>query len=97
MSVRALVPSDVESIVERVHNRLERDARRCNLVNPRFSKEEFANALAGTTNQSWIVLEDGRLAGHLYGAIFETPNEGLCAWTGPDGVSFNRDESLVEL
>ena len=40
-------------------------------------------------NQTWVAEENGTIAGHLYGALLESPEYGKGAWVGPDGVSFD--------
>jgi GNAT superfamily N-acetyltransferase len=41
--------------------------------------------------------DDGRVVGHLYGALLESIEYGNGAWIGPDGVSFDNTDQLAAL
>ena len=97
MTVRLLGTTDLEAVATRVGDRLALDARRNPLINPHFSADFFMAALANATDQTWVEDDDGRIAGHLYGAVLESPEHGRGAWIGPDGVSFDTDEVLAAL
>lgn len=94
MIVRRLESHDIEGLVRRVKERLSRDARRHDLINPNFSEQHFADALRHTMGQTWVAEEAGELVGHLYGALLESPEYGKGAWVGPDGVSFDSSDVL---
>jgi ribosomal protein S18 acetylase RimI-like enzyme len=95
--VRPLEPRDLDSVVARVRARLVNDARRNHLLNPTFSEKHFADALGEASGQIWVAEEDGEVAGHLYGALLESPEYGHGAWIGPDGVSFESEDVLANL
>jgi ribosomal protein S18 acetylase RimI-like enzyme len=97
MLVRHLEPGDLDFVVARVASNLERDALRNPLINPVFSLEEFARALAHAGGETWVSLDDRGTTGHLYGAILSDTAHGTGAWVGPDGVSFDTDEVLTSL
>jgi ribosomal protein S18 acetylase RimI-like enzyme len=97
MTVRLLGIADLEAVATRVGDRLTHDARRNPLINPHFSADLFMAALANAIDQTWVEDDDGRITGHLYGAVLESLEHGRGAWIGPDGVSFDADEGLAAL
>jgi ribosomal protein S18 acetylase RimI-like enzyme len=97
MIVRRLESHDIDRVVERVKERLSLDARRHDLVNPNFSAQLFAEALAHATNKTWVAEDAGDIVGHLYGALLESSEYGKGAWVGPDGVSFDSPDILDAL
>lgn len=97
MIVRHLEFGDIDRVVERVRQRLARDAARCSLVNPRFNASTFADALEGVRTQTWVAEDEGDVVGHLYGAQLENVEYGRGAWVGPDGVSFDTPTILDAL
>ena len=97
MVVRPLETGDIESVVERVASSLQGDATRNALINPDFSHDVFALALTSVLDQTWVALVEGRIVGHLYGAVLENAEHGRGAWIGPDGVSFDDAATLFAL
>ena len=97
MIVRRVESGDIDRIVRRARERLAHDAARNDLVNPTFDEGHFADALARAANQTWVAEENGAIAGHLYGALLESPEYGKGAWVGPDGVSFDSPDVLDAL
>ncbi len=97
MTVRTLANSDLEVVATRVRDRLIFDARRNPLINAHFAADLFASALANAADQTWVVVDHDHVAGHLYGAVLESPVHGRGAWIGPDGVSFDADDVLAAL
>ena len=97
MIVRRLESRDLESVVARVHARLARDARRNELLNPNLAERDFTRALRDAIDQTWVADEAGRVVGHLYGAVLESPEYGRGVWVGPDGVSFDDADTLAAL
>ena len=97
MLVRPLEPEDIEAVVARVASSLSSDAARNPLINPVFSHQDFALALAAVRDQTWVAVDERAVTGHLYGAILENAEHGRGAWIGPDGVSFDDAETLVVL
>jgi ribosomal protein S18 acetylase RimI-like enzyme len=95
--VRKLLPGDIGQVVQRIGARLGDDAALQPLVNPEISLDELAGALRAATASTWIALDNGRLVGHLYGALLENDVYGPGVWIGPDGVSFDSDEVLADL
>ena len=96
-SARPLEPHDVDRVVELVVARLAHDASRNHFVNPVVSAEVLGQSLRTTSDASWVVEDDGRLSGHLYGALLESDEYGRGIWIGPDGCSFDDVDSLAEL
>jgi ribosomal protein S18 acetylase RimI-like enzyme len=97
MTVRRLEPRDVDVVVSRVKERLSDDARRNPLLNADFSSEHFSRALNDAIEKTWVSEVDGRVVGHLYGALLESVEYGNGVWIGPDGVSFDGVDQLAEL
>lgn len=97
MIVRTLGRGDVDAVVTRVAERLTSEARRHPLVSPRFDARAFARALSGARAQTWVAQRTGVVAGHLYGAVLDSPEHGRAAWVGPDGVSFDDASVLAAL
>jgi ribosomal protein S18 acetylase RimI-like enzyme len=97
MIVRALGRADLPSVAARVGSRLTRDAKENSLINPSFRPEEFEGALFRATDQTWVAKSNGRIVGHLFGALLDSSEYGLSAWIGPDGVSFDSDDVLTAL
>lgn len=97
MVVRPLETGDVDQVVAIVRQRLADDARRNPLLNASFSSTPFADALVGVRDQAWVAASDGRVTGHLVGALLESPAYGRGAWWGPDGVSFDSTDTLAAL
>jgi ribosomal protein S18 acetylase RimI-like enzyme len=97
MIVRPLDSSDLDAVVARVKERLHHDAQRNPLVSPNFSDEHFSRALRDAMDQTWVAERDGRLVGHLFGALLESPEHGNGVWIGPDGVSFENIDVLADL
>jgi ribosomal protein S18 acetylase RimI-like enzyme len=95
MIVRPLQSTDLNAVADRVRDRLAEDARRNPFVNPDFHIDDFRAALLNATDLTWVAEGDGRIVGHLFGALLES--HGLGAWVGPDGVSFDSDEILFAL
>jgi GNAT superfamily N-acetyltransferase len=92
--VRRLAPPDVTRIALRVADRLDEHARREPLVSSRFHRVEFEQSLAGANDPTWVNDNNGRLTGHLFGAVIDEPRNGRQAWTGPDGCSFDFEQHL---
>jgi GNAT superfamily N-acetyltransferase len=44
-----------------------------------------------------VAEDDGRIVGHLYGALLEDETYGQGVWVGPDGASFNDVDVLGDL
>jgi ribosomal protein S18 acetylase RimI-like enzyme len=97
VTVRKLLPGDVDQVVRRIGRRLDDDAALQPLVNPTISLPELADALHAATTSTWVAFDDERLVGHLYGALLENDVYGSGVWIGPDGVSFDHDEVLADL
>jgi len=97
MTVRPLEPRDVDAVVARVRDRLRSDARRNPLLSTDFSDEHFARALTDAMDQTWVLDDNDRVTGHLYGALLESTEYGNGAWIGPDGVSFDDTDELAAL
>ena len=95
--VRRLLPSDVTHIARRVADRLDEHARREPLVSNRFHRVEFEQSLLGANDPTWVEDNNGRFAGHLFGAIVDEPRGGRQAFTGPDGWSYEFDQNLEAL
>jgi ribosomal protein S18 acetylase RimI-like enzyme len=95
--VRPLTLRDIDAVAIRVQQKLQDDAHRNNHVNPFFSTAAFADALGASLHATWIAENNGRIVGHLYGALLDSPEYGNGAWTGPDGVSFNDADTLAAL
>lgn len=66
-------------------------------MNPEISLEILSGALAASTNSTWVAHQDGRVAGHLYGAQLEDATYGRGIWIGPDGVSYDNLDVLADL
>ena len=96
-TVRPLRPGDVDEVVARIERRLKADAAFQPLINPAFSPELLANALRHATGTTWVAEDDGRIVGHLYGALLEDETYGRGVWVGPDGASFNDVDVLGDL
>ncbi|HEV3268736.1 MAG TPA: GNAT family N-acetyltransferase [Acidimicrobiales bacterium] len=97
MTVRPLEPRDVDAVAARVKARLSDDARRNPLLNANFSIEHFSRALRDAMDQTWVSHSDGIVTGHLYGARLDSVEYGNGVWIGPDGVSFDNADQLVDL
>jgi ribosomal protein S18 acetylase RimI-like enzyme len=97
MTVRSLEPRDLDAVVSRVRERLGDDARRNPLLSSDFSNEHFSRALSDALDQTWVADDAGRVVGHLYGALLDSPEYGNGAWIGPDGVSFDSTDVLADL
>lgn len=97
MIVRRLESRDIGQVVERVNERLARDARRNALLSANFSDQHFAAALRDAAHQTWVAEESGVITGHLFGAMLDSPEYGRGAWVGPDGVSFDSSAVLDAL
>ena len=96
-TVRPLRPGDVDEVVARIERRLKADAALRPLINPAFSPELQANALRHATETTWVAEDDGRIVGHLNGALLEDQTYGQGVWVGPDGASFNDVDVLGDL
>jgi len=97
VSVRRLEHDDVDEVVALVVARLADDAGRNPFVNPVISLDLLAQSLRATSDACWVVDDDGRLTGHLYGALLESAEHGRGIWIGPDGASFHDTDTLGEL
>jgi ribosomal protein S18 acetylase RimI-like enzyme len=97
MTVRTLQSADLEAVAVRVRDRLAHDAQRNPLVNPDFSVDAFVAALMHASDQTWVDEVQGRIVGHLFGALLDSVEHGRGAWVGPDGVSFDSDVALGDL
>src|ERR1035441_8604483 len=97
MIVRSLEPRDLDAVVSRVRERLGDDARRNPLLSSDFSNEHFPRARGAAWDQTWVADDAGRVVGHLYGALLDSPEYGNGAWIGPDGVSFASTDVLANL
>jgi ribosomal protein S18 acetylase RimI-like enzyme len=96
-TVRPLELSDVETVVERISERLTNDARVQPLVNPSISTELLAESLRASSDQTWVGDNDGFIVGHLYGAMLANETYGNGVWIGPDGASFDNTDILSDL
>jgi GNAT superfamily N-acetyltransferase len=96
-TVRALQPSDIEQVVERIQARLAADANHQPLVNPVISHDVLADSLRRATASTWVAEDGGRIAGHLHGALLEGESHGKGVWIGPDGASFDDLDVLSDL
>jgi ribosomal protein S18 acetylase RimI-like enzyme len=97
VAVRKLLPRDIDDVVARIARRLRDDANLKELINPAVSADLLRQALASSTSSTWIAHDEGRIVGHLYGALLEHADYGTGAWIGPDGVSFDDDDALASL
>ncbi len=97
MDVRALDVGDIDEVVAIVQRRLARDAARNPLLSSEFSPDLFADALAGVRQHVVVAVAQGRVVGHLAGALLDSPEYGHGAWWGPDGVSFDAPDTLAAL
>ena len=97
MLVRPLELEDLESVVERVALNLAGDAAQNPLINPTFSAEAFALALSQVRDETWVAIGECGVVGHLYAALLESLDHGNGAWVGPDGVSFDDEETLAAI
>jgi ribosomal protein S18 acetylase RimI-like enzyme len=88
---------DVEPVVNRIVERLARDAEFQPLVNPLISTQLLADSLRHAADQTWIADQDGAVVGHLYGALLESETYGNGVWIGPDGASFDSTDILSDL
>ena len=95
--VRRLEPGDVDDVVDVVAQRLRADALCQPLVNPHFSRDGLAEALARSDDSTWVARDGGLLVGHLHGAQLENADHGRAVWMSPDGVSFDGVDTLAEL
>lgn len=96
-TVRPLEEIDVEPVVVRIVERLDRDAQIQPLVNPLISTQLLADSLRHAADQTWIADQDGAVVGHLYGALMESETYGNGVWIGPDGASFDTTDILSDL
>ena len=97
VAVRKLLPRDINDVVTRIVGRLRDDAEKNELINPAVSVDLLRRALATSTSSTWVAHDEGRVVGHLYGALLEHAGYGTGAWIGPDGVSFDDDDVLASL
>jgi ribosomal protein S18 acetylase RimI-like enzyme len=95
--VRRLLPADVTAIAHRVADRLDVHAQRESLVSRRFHRIEFEQSLSNASDPTWVNDNNGRFAGHLFGAVIDEPRHGRQAYSGPDGWSFEFEEDLDAL
>ena len=95
--VRRGVKSDAAAIAQRVAQQLSRDADVEPLVSRDFSRHDFEQALANSTNPVWVEDSCGHLRGHLYGATLDDPRHGRQTWTRPDGFSYEFENVLDNL
>ncbi|MGC1419050.1 MAG: GNAT family N-acetyltransferase [Acidimicrobiales bacterium] len=95
--IRRLEPGEANNVALRAAAQLRSDASKNRLVNAETSLEQLRDALASGASSTWIALDDGRIVGHLYGALLESPTHGRGVWVGPDGVSFDTTEVLDAL
>ena len=97
MKVRQLQARDVVPVVARIAQQLVADAHERRLVNPQISTEILGTSLNASMQSTWIAEENGRIVGHLFGALLENDNFPKGVWIGPDGVSFDSIEVLSAL
>jgi len=97
MNVRPSQRRDVDSIVERVQQRLAKDAQVNPLLNPSFSIDVLSDALSYALGQTWVATKGDEIVGHLYGALLASTEYDNGAWIGPDGVSFDDSDVLADL
>ncbi len=95
--IRRLEPREAHDVALRAATQLRSDASKNRLVNAETSLEQLRDALASAAASTWIALDEGRIVGHLYGALLENSTHGRGVWVGPDGVSFDHAEVLDAL
>jgi GNAT superfamily N-acetyltransferase len=95
--VRQLQACDVDDVVALIAGRLADDATVHPLINPAISRQLLADSLLGALHETWVAEEDGRIVGHLYGALLQNDDYGQGAWIGPDGASFPSIDVLSDL
>jgi GNAT superfamily N-acetyltransferase len=87
----------VDDIVALITHRLAADAIEQPLINPLISSQLLADSLLTSLHATWVAEENGRIVGHLYGALFENEISGNGIWIGPDGASFESVDVLSDL
>lgn len=97
VDIQRLEPRDAEDVARRAVAQLRIDASKKRLVNAETSVEQLRDALASCASSTWVALENGRIVGHLYGALLESSTHGCGVWVGPDGVSFDNAHVLDAL
>ena len=97
LSVRQLSIDNVDSVVARIASRLQDEARLNTLVNPTFSTALLSDNLRAAVPFTWVAIRDGRVVGHLFGAVLNDADSNRAVWVGPDGVSFDDFDILAEL
>lgn len=94
--VRPFDPRDTDAVVARVRTQLLDAHAREPFINDAFDDIGFADALRAQHAPMWVALRDGKVVGHLYGALLHDAR-GTSAWIGPDGVSFDGPDVLAAL
>jgi GNAT superfamily N-acetyltransferase len=97
VTIKNLEATDVAEVVGRIVAQLRGDASRNSLVNPDISPDLLGDALASAAASTWVAHEDGRLVGHLCGALLESDEYGNGVWIGPDGASYDDTDVLADL
>lgn len=97
LEVRQLQPEDIGEVVARIERRLIEDAAARDGINPVISRHELADTLRSAATITSTARREGRVVGHLFGALLESAADGPAVWTGPDGVSFDDGEVLDDL
>jgi GNAT superfamily N-acetyltransferase len=95
--VRQLQARDVNDVVALIAGGLAADATVQPLINPAISRHLLADSLHGALHDTWVAEEDGRIVGHLYGALLQNDDYGQGVWIGPDGASFPSIDVLSDL
>jgi ribosomal protein S18 acetylase RimI-like enzyme len=94
VTIRKLLPIDVEAVVSRIVQKITDDAASKQLINPEFSRDHLRDALESSRALTWVALRGEHVVGHIYGALLENETYGPSVWIGPDGVSYDDDDVL---